>query len=238
MLGDEHQPQRVVARAARVLVEPRARGWRWVSAHPSSMISWHLPAHGPDVGRARRRRERGAALHLPLDVLDGREHQRRREPLGQAGEVEQRQRRVVGDGGRPVGDVGERAVLAVGLEPQQQRLQRVGVGRRSAARWLARSASASISSCSRGRSPVCWRSAVDGVDAGAHSVSSSAVERAHSSLGVVGVTDQQRVQREQELALLRRHLAGVGDVPRADHGAAGRADLDAREPGISQSSVS
>ena len=36
-------------------------------------------------------------------------------------------RRVVGDGRRLVGDVRERPALAVGLEAQDQRLQRVGV---------------------------------------------------------------------------------------------------------------
>jgi hypothetical protein len=57
-------------------------------------------------------------MDVPLDVVGHCERQRRREPIGQAGEVEQHDRRVLGDGGRPVGDVGERAVLAVGPEAQ------------------------------------------------------------------------------------------------------------------------
>ena len=63
------------------------------------------------------------------------------------------------------------------------------------------------------------------------SVSSSESERPDSSLGVVRVTDQQRVQREQQLGLVRRHPGGVGDVPRADHVAAGVPDLYAAGAG-------
>ena len=68
------------------------------------------------------------AVHVPFDVVGDRERQRGREPVGEAGEVEQHQRRGVADGGRLVRDVPQRSVLAVGREAQQQRLQLVGVG--------------------------------------------------------------------------------------------------------------
>jgi len=66
-------------------------------------------------------------LHLLLDVGDEHQHHRRRQALRQAGEVKQGQRRVVGDGRLLVGEVRERAVLAVGLQAESQRLDRVGV---------------------------------------------------------------------------------------------------------------
>ena len=40
--------------------------------------------------------------------------------VGQSGDVKQRQRRVVGHGGAGVGEMRERAALAVGLEPHDQ----------------------------------------------------------------------------------------------------------------------
>ena len=75
------------------------------------------------------------------------------------------------------------------------------------------------------------REPVGGFDAGADQRLLVGVERAHASLGVVRVADQQRVQREQQLGLVRRHARGVGDVPRADHVAAGVADLHAAGAG-------
>ena len=130
----------------------------------------------------------------------------------------------------PVGDVGEAAVLPVGLEAQQQRLQPVGVracqsaaggavGERVDEQLLARSLSGLA------------REPVGGFDAGADQRLLVGVERSHASLGVVRVADQQRVQREQQLGLVRRHARGVGDVPRADHVAAGVPDLDAAGAG-------
>ena len=227
VLGDEHQPQRVVARAARVLVQPRPRRGR-LGERPA-LLDDQLALARPRAEMVERAVDARPPqpLHLPLDVLDGREHQRRREPLGQAGEVEQRQRRVRRDGGGPVGDVAEAAVLPVGLEAQQQRLQPVRVARRSVRRLrgavgervdeqlLARSLSGLA------------REPVRGFDAGPDQRLLVGVERPHASLGVVRVPDQQRVQREQQLGLVRRHAGRVGDVPRADHVAAGVPDLHA-----------
>ena len=127
MLADEDQPQRVVARAARVLVQPRARGRRGGQRPAFLDDEEQLPR--PRAAVVELAGDAGAAgvLDAPFDVGDEHEHHRRGQPLRQAGQVEQRQRRVVGDGRRLVGDVRERPALAVGLEAQDQRLQRVGV---------------------------------------------------------------------------------------------------------------
>ena len=57
------------------------------------------------------------------------------------------------------------------------------------------------------------------------------VQGAHEPFGVVGVADEQCVQREQELGLLVRDDTDVGDVPGADHVAVGGAELDAARAG-------
>ena len=116
VLGDEHQPQRVVARASRVLVEPRP-GRRRLGERPA-FLDDELALARPCSEVVELAVHAGAPepLHLALHVLDGREHQRRREPLRQASEVEHRQRRVRRHCRRGVGDVRQRSVLAVGLE--------------------------------------------------------------------------------------------------------------------------
>ena len=170
------------------------------------------------------------SLHLALDVLDGREHQRRREPLGQAREVKQRQRRVRRDRGRPVGDVSEAPVLAVGLESQEQRLQPVGVrtGERAAAGAFGERVDQQLLAWSL---RAIGGTGVRGFDAGADERLLVGVQRSHSSFGVVRVTDQQRVQREQQLGLVGRHARGVRGVPRADDVAARVPDLHAAGAG-------
>ena len=75
------------------------------------------------------------------------------------------------------------------------------------------------------------REPVGGFDAGSDQRLLVGVERSDPAFGVVRVADQQRVQREQQLGLVRGHAGGVDDVPRADDVAAGMADLDAAGAG-------
>ena len=138
-----------------------------------------------------------------------------REPVRQAGEIEQHQRRVVGDGGRAVGDVGQGPVLPVGAEAQQQRLQLVGVGAVQLARGLA-VAQRVDEQLLAGPLAAVGAAAVDVRDGVAQQRLLVGVQGAHESVGVVGVADEQRVQRQQELALLVGDAREVGDVPGAD----------------------
>ncbi len=115
-------------RPAGVLVQPRPRGGR--AERLPALLDDQLALARPRAVAVELAGDSRAAqaVDVPLDVVGDRERQRRREPIRQAGEVEQHQRRVLVDRGAPVGDVRERPVLAVGAEAQQQRLQLVGVG--------------------------------------------------------------------------------------------------------------
>ena len=77
MLADEDQPQRVVAGAARVLVQPRAGGWRG-GQRPSFLDDEEQLAR-PRAGVVELAGDAGAAgvLDVPFDVVDEREHHRR-----------------------------------------------------------------------------------------------------------------------------------------------------------------
>ena len=72
---------------------------------------------------------------------------------------------------------------------------------------------------------ACGAAAVDVADGVAQHGLLVGVEGAHQSVRVVGVPDQQGVQRQQELALLVGDAGDVGDVPRADDVAVGGAEL-------------
>ncbi len=135
-------------------------------------------------------------LYLSLDVLDGREHQRGCQPLGESGEVEHGQWCVRWDRGGLVGDVGKRAVLAVGLEAQQQRLQPIGVG--AGERAGGGTVRERIDEKLLPRAlPGLAGERVRGFDAGANQRLLIGVEGANAAFGVVGVPDEQCVKREQ-----------------------------------------
>ena len=76
-LGDEHQPQRVVARAPRVLVQPRARGGRGGQL-PALLDDQLRTSPGPRarVVQLALRRAGGACAARAFDVVDDREHHR------------------------------------------------------------------------------------------------------------------------------------------------------------------
>ena len=165
------------------------------------------------------------AMDVPLDVVGDGERERRREAVRKAGEVEEHDRRVLVNRRRGVGDVRERAGLTVGAEPQQQGLELVRVGAGQLAVQLALAQRVDEQLLSRTLAALCT-SCVRGGDRVAQQRLLVGVERAHEALGVVRLTDEQRVERQEELELLVGHVLDVGHVPRADHRAVGRAELD------------
>ena len=97
MLGDEHQPQRVVAAAAGVLVQPRAGALvspskdqpsfddQNSSARPTAPDHSPVPAHVPRA-RTRCTSPSMCCTIVKISAAD--------QPRGRAGDIEQRQRRI------------------------------------------------------------------------------------------------------------------------------------------------
>ena len=189
---------------------------RSTSFHASSMTSIDRPAN------SRRRSVScsafGAALLDPLgDVLGEHEQHRRRQLARDLARVEGDQRRVGGDGGVAVEQVGVGAVARRTTRAARRACAgpRRPPRRRPGLRRSARRRSSSQQQPLARDDPLAGGARVDGADRDLQQVALERVEAVGVLAGAV-VADQQRVQRDEVGDLLDRRARRVLDVPRVD----------------------
>ena len=214
VLCDHEQRAGDVAGPPRPLVQPRARGRR--HQRLPRLINRDERAPRPRTGGAAGTGEVVCAtlLDVAVDEVDQREDHGSRERVGKPREIEEMQRRAARDRGLTVSKPRDRPVANVRVQPlgQAPELGRdAGIAVVLVGDLLAREATQLLLEEPLARRFAAHRAAL------VHRLDPAREECALESSQRGGtadrIPDQERVQRDEELALGGRDPAGIGDVP-------------------------